>query len=190
MKLWLLSFLILSSGVSVWAAPAQVIIIRHAEKPDSGPKLSPKGYERANALPQFFANNPAAIRFGRPVAIYAAGVNTAANASDDTGHSIRSILTVVPLAKTLGLRIHEQYLKGDIEPLVKEIMNTRQYDGHTVVICWEHKMILPMVQEFGLSHPPDWPDEVFDRAWILSFSNNQISNFENVAQHLLPGDSP
>lgn len=184
MKLWFFGFLILSSSVA-WSAPAQVIIIRHAEKPDSGPLLSPKGYDRANALPQFFEKNSMANRFGKPLAIYAAGVK-----ADGSDHSIRSILTVVPLAKSLGLRIHENYKKNDIDSLVKEIMSTQEYSGHTVVISWEHKMITPMVDEFGLANPPTWPDDVFDRAWILSYTGNQLIHFDNVGQHVLPGDSP
>ena len=52
------------------AEPAQVIIIRHAEKPDEGNELSLAGRERAAALAPYFLGETALLRFGPPVAIY------------------------------------------------------------------------------------------------------------------------
>lgn len=50
----ILCFLATVSCFSLHAAPAQIIIIRHAEKPPEGNQLSIKGMERAAALIPFF----------------------------------------------------------------------------------------------------------------------------------------
>lgn len=39
-----------SAASTTWATPAQVLVIRHAEKPDEGNDLSPKGEKRAQSL--------------------------------------------------------------------------------------------------------------------------------------------
>ena len=69
------------------AQPAQVIIIRHAEKPTSGNELSLRGEERAAALVPFFLGADELLEFKTPVAIYA-------QAQKKETSSIRSIETV------------------------------------------------------------------------------------------------
>lgn len=100
---------------SLWATPAQIILIRHAEKPETGNELNERGWQRANALPYFFENNPEILRFGWPVALYAM------SPKDETG-SVRAIQTVTPLANYLGLGIHVSFKKNDVDPLMNEIM--------------------------------------------------------------------
>lgn len=175
---------LIALSVPAFAIPSEIIIIRHAEKPESGSQLSPKGFQRANALPQFFAKYPV------PVAIYAAGVKQDGPTVDEPEKSVRSIQTVMPLAKKLNLKIHVEFTKKETEELVQAVMATPQYDGGLVVICWEHKVIQTIAQELGFTNAPQWPDDVFDRAWILNFSNGHFVNASNVGQHLLPGDSP
>ncbi len=176
-------FLVLAAvATPALSAPSEIIIIRHAEKPDSGNQLSPKGFQRANALPQFFE------KFPTPVAIFAAGVKQDNPA--DLDKSIRSIQTVMPLAKKLGLKIHDEFTKNKTQELVQTIMTSPQYDGGLVIICWEHKVIQTIAQELGFTTAPQWSDEVFDRAWILDFSSSRLVKVSNVGQHLLPGDSP
>src|SRR6266567_4055872 len=66
---------ILLAGVqSVLAQPAEIILLRHAEKPpdESNVHLSTTGKERARALVQFFTNIPALTANGPPVALFAA----------------------------------------------------------------------------------------------------------------------
>jgi len=174
--------LTLVSELTATAAPAQVVLIRHGEKPDEGNELNAKGWQRANALPQFFNNNAVVKAFGLPVAIYAM------EPSDDDG-SVRAIQTVTPLAKSLGLEIQSKYSKKEIKPLVDEILSNASYDNHMVLICWEHKMIPKIVRQFGWDNAPDWDGSVFDRAWVLNFTGNAVTQFQNIPQHLLPGDS-
>jgi hypothetical protein len=176
----------------VQAMPAQVIIIRHAEKPPTGPDLDAQGYQRANALVGFFLSNPAMLQFGTPAAIYAAApnLNAPANPMDVEAKSLRSIETVTPLAKRLGLSINESYTKDEIAPVTQEILGNAAYEGKMVLLCWEHNMIPALAQAFGVtSAPTAWDDAVFDRAWVITFNSGGSPSFQNLPQHLLPGDS-
>jgi hypothetical protein len=165
------------------AAPAQIVIIRHGEKPAVGSELNTQGWQRANALPQFFENNKIINQFGKPIALYAGAPNK-------PGGAIRSIQTITPYANQLGMKIHTEIKKDEINALVNVVMNTAAYEGHTVIICWEHSVIPEMAQMFGATSAPNtWDDNVFDRAWVLRYTNNEFTNFQDLPQHLLPTDS-
>ncbi len=174
----------LSGTTYLWAAPAQVVVIRHAEKPDpEGNELSPQGWKRAYALPRFFEVNAVVNQFGKAVAIYSASPNK-------DGGSIRSIQTVTPLADLLKVTINTSFHKDDLDELVQEIMNTSAYDGKMVLICWEHKIIPTMIEKFGYGlAPKKWAGESFDRAWVLNFKGNQVTSFQNLPENVLPDDS-
>ncbi len=164
------------------AGPAQVIIIRHGEKPRVGNELSERGWQRAKALVEFFEKDPAVTQFGPPVAIYAM----------KPGHadgSVRAIQTVTPLAESLGKTINKNYEKNELKSLVKDILGNPCYAGKTVLICWEHKVIPSLVREFGWSDAPSlWSGKVYDRAWILKLSGKKVTVFQNIPEHVLPGD--
>src|SRR3989454_4116142 len=66
--------MLLAGVPSVLAQPAEIILLRHAEKPpdESNVHLSTTGKERARALVQFFTNTPALTPNGLPVALFAA----------------------------------------------------------------------------------------------------------------------
>ena len=186
-RLWvgLLSSLAVASllASAAFAAPAQVIIIRHAEKPDTGPDLNDRGYQRADALVGFFENDPAATRYGTPAAIYAM-------APKGDGGSLRAIETVTPLAKNLGLKVDADYKKDQLSQVVRDIMGNPKYAGKMVLVCWEHKVIPSLAQAFGWTSAPDsWAGAVFDRAWVLDFAGDKVTAFRDVPEHVLPGDS-
>lgn len=182
---------LLGAGAA-FAAPAQVIFIRHAEKPDIGAELSPQGFKRAAALVNFFKTNPAVTRYGAPVAIYAA-----APKSEDS--SVRSIQTVAPLARALGIDINDSFTRGQTNKLARDIMQNPAYEGRLVLICWQHEKIIDAAQalaEYGGTSPEvyamiplAWPSEAFDRVWIMDLKGGKVVAFKNLPQKLLPGDS-
>ncbi len=177
-----LSLLILVS-VSSFAMPAQVVLIRHGEKPEVGNDLNAQGYARANALPGFFKTNPVITAYG-PVS----GIFAMERASEQ--NSNRAVETVIPTAKALNLPIHQNHMKDDTSAVVQEVMNTPEYNGKTVVICWEHKMIPIFASQFGLLNGPQtWDGNVFDRAWILRFPSGKPVQYLNIGEHVLPSDS-
>jgi hypothetical protein len=80
--------------------PAQIILIRHAEKPadEEDPHLSPAGVKRAEQLVSFITTDPAMIRFGPPVAVFA-------TQTTKRGNGQRTQETVAPLARALKLPV-------------------------------------------------------------------------------------
>ncbi len=165
------------------AAPAEIIFLRHAEKPPSGPTLNAKGYERANALPPLFASDPRVLEFGKIVAIFSA-------APAKAGSSVRSVETMQPTGKVLGLTLHTAFTKDDLPQLVKAVMGDPAFDGKTVVVCWEHKKIPDILKAFGYATGPTrWDDAVFDRLWILNFTGDKPTRFRDLPEKVLPGDS-
>jgi hypothetical protein len=166
------------------AEPAEVILIRHAEKPDEGNELSLAGRERAAALVPYFLENPVVLKFGRPVAIYAQSQKHATS-------SVRSIQTVQPLADSLHLKINNTFERDDYKKMVAEIKHDQKYDGHTVLICWEHKVIPEIAKEFAADDAPQkWRGTAFDRTWILTATKSDHRyKFDDLPQKLMFGDS-
>ncbi len=177
-----LTFLVLAAH-SLWAMPAQILLMRHGEKPVVGNELSAQGWRRAQALPTLFAR-PELRRFGLPVGLYAM-------APSHPGGSIRAIETLSFTSKVLNEPTNAQFTKDLVPQLVAQIKSNSAFNGKFIVICWEHTVLLEIAREFGLPNPPDWPDTQFDRMWNLNFSpQGQLIGFQNLPERLLPTDSP
>lgn len=182
--LLLTSALLLAPCAWLVALPAQVIIMRHAEKPPSGVDLSTKGKERAAALVPFFQNTPELLHYGGAAAIYAA-------AAPKESSSKRSIQTVQGLADALKIPVSDRYEVDDYKAMVEEIKTNPAYVGKMVMICWEHHVIAEIARAFGvLQAPARWPGEVFDRTWVITFQSMGRPTFQNLPQRLMFGDSP
>ncbi|MFN8369267.1 MAG: hypothetical protein U0T83_01445 [Bacteriovoracaceae bacterium] len=167
-----------------FATPAQVVIIRHAEKPELGRDLSTIGWERAQNLPIFFKNNSIVAFYGDPVGIYGF-------APQSNDGSLRGIQTVSFLAEQLKLKVNSNYTKNEYAKMVKKIMANKEYEGKTVVICWQHSFLVRLALEFGAKGmiPDEWNDNVYNRAWILRFYKNSVKEFFDVPQLLLRDDT-
>ncbi len=180
-------------GVSASASPAEVLIIRHAEKPlvaalgkSDGRDLSPRGYQRADALVSLFTKDARMLEFGMPVAVYAGSPK-----KTDTG-SIRSLETIQPTATALGLTPKTSFISDEFGAMVSEVMKAKQYDGKTVLIAWPHNQIPDMASSFGVASKdvPEWTGEIFDRVWQIKFDDKGgVQTFQNLPQRLLSGDS-
>ncbi len=159
-----------------YGRPDQVIIIRHAEKPEHGHDLTMKGRERAAALAPFFLGG----ENGTPVAIYARGPS-------NDHPSRRSVETVTPLAHELKLDVQTCHRGGNTE-MIKEILAKPEYDGKVVLICWSHKEIPGLATALGVANPPVWLGQVFDRLWIIKLKDGKAT-LQDLPQRLLFGDS-
>ncbi len=171
------------SGLNVEATPAQVIVLRHAEKiDDTNPNLSPRGQQRAAALVDFILTHPKLSVFGPPVAIFAT--------EPRSGGSLRAIQTVTPLADKLGVLINSDFAKKEVIALVSSVLQNPKFDHRTVVISWVRDFIPSVVRQFGAHAAPlTWESNIFDRVWVLKWSSSGEVSFEDLPQHLLPGDS-
>src|ERR1041384_2246752 len=76
------------------ARPAEIILLRHAEKPadPNDVHLSPLGEERARALASYLVTTPALTNAGLPTVLFATGWTR-------HNHSRRPFETLQPLAK-------------------------------------------------------------------------------------------
>jgi len=163
--------------------PAQVIIIRHAEKPDDGNELNQRGRERAAALVAYFQGRPEVLQFKTSAAIYA-------QAPKNSGSSIRPLQTVKPLAAALKLQVVQRFMHDDYRDMVKEILKREDLKDRMVLICWEHKVIPDIAQALGATDAPGkWHGDVFDRTWVITFGRNSDVALSNLPQTLLFGDS-
>jgi hypothetical protein len=177
--------------------PEQVLmLIRHAEKPlptghafGTSPEgrtdkrsLTVDGWLRAGALVELFAPArgapPAGLR--RPDAVYAA--------AGRNGRSRRSVETVEPLARQLGVPVVDRYAPGEERELVGELVDR---PGATLV-SWHHKSLHRVVDSLGditPTPPRSWPRDRYDMVWVF-VRDGARWRFTQVPQLLLPGDRP
>ncbi|MFO0966835.1 MAG: hypothetical protein U0793_14780 [Gemmataceae bacterium] len=174
-----LAIALLLAGSGALAMPGQVLIIRHAEKGEDE-HLSARGRERAAALAVYFLERAEVLEKGRPVAVYA-------QKSTMKRPSKRPVETVAPVAAALMQKVivysHSDYLK-----MVEEIKTKREYEGKTVLICWEHTAIEDVAKAFGVKETPRWRGKDFDRVWVLTFSGDGVT-LRNLGQRLMFGDA-
>ena len=165
------------------AMPAQVILIRHAEKTPPGTYLSLKGRQRAAALVPTFLGSPPLLHYGTPAAIYVMK-------SGKKGPAVRWSQTVIGIADEINIPLQNQYNRLETDNLVKEIRESEEYEGRMVLICWSHGELPRIATKFGAKNiPKKWHTDVFDRFWILTFEEIGNVKFEDLPQKLLYGDS-
>jgi hypothetical protein len=151
-------------GGDVGFENATVLIIRHAEKPDSGPGLSPQGEARARAYVSYFEHlQDAPSRVDNLVA------------TKDSGDSQRPRLTLEPLSKASGLSIKQPFEDADVKSLAKWLRQGPS--GRTTLIAWHHGEIPKLIAELGLDPAAvlpggQWPDDVYDWVVVLQYDEN------------------
>lgn len=165
---------------------ATILIIRHAEKPDSGDELSPVGVQRADSYAQYFQNFRVDARPLKLDHLFATA---------DSKGSHRPRLTLEPLAKTLGLKVDCRFKNKNARELADEIQS--HYYGKAILICWHHGQIPEVVRDLGADPAkllPDakWPDNQF--AWVLELRYDHQGRLipaetRRVNENLMPGDA-
>ena len=173
----------------------KIMLIRHAEKPDDkdggvDQKGNPdkhdlivRGWQRAGALVQFFANprDPNGP-IKRPATIFATEPATGSE-------SKRPLHTVTPFAKFLNLNIDSTIAEGSEDALVKAAIAA----NGVVLIAWHHEKI-PAIANLILQNttaPQKWPDDRFDVVWIFTRDAPTAPwTFAQAPQLLLVGDLP
>lgn len=176
--------LLLFNTLAALGQPAQIILFRHAEKPDdpSALHLSPQGVERARALVSLLGTN-STLTMNIPIAaLYATRVTK-------HDHSHRTADTLAPLSKELGLPIQAPHETELYSLLARDILADVNYRGKTVVICWTHHDLANFASALGVKPKPSpWKNKTFDRLWIIKLKARG-AKFQDVPQRLLKSDS-
>jgi hypothetical protein len=198
---------------SVEAAPKRIIIARHGEllNPLS---LCPIGKERARALAEQYLNPTSSmslLRNEKPAAILAITLHT--------------LETARPIAAAWGMRVQTNQLmltpihnNRHFNSLVnvqnrrvaRDLLESRQWRGKTVVMVWEHfhiassaleaefageqvtlRQLLHLDKIKGMIRdaPKTWPNSTFDYFWILDYDSPTAtvpSKFTTIRQRFLP----
>jgi len=165
---------------------AVILIIRHAEKPESGVELSPAGQKRAEAYVNYFKTFTLDSHPMRPDYLFATA---------DSNGSHRPRLTIEPLSHALGLRIDDRFKNSDCKEMAGEIQS--KFHGKCILIAWHHGEIPQLLQALGadpatLLPKGKWPSEVF--GWMIELSYDGEgrliqSSSKRVNENLMPGDS-
>jgi hypothetical protein len=176
-------------------AATTIMLIRHAEKPDDEDggvdqkgkpdkhDLIVRGWQRAGALVQFFANPRDPNGPIKPPATIFATEPSSQTASK------RPLDTVTPLAEFLSIDIDSDITEGAEQDLVDQAVASTG----VVLIAWHHEAI-PKIANLILQNqtaPQKWPGDRFDVVWIFSrAAANGPWTFSQAPQLLLSGDSP
>jgi hypothetical protein len=175
---------LLLTALPVDAQPAQVILLRHAEKPadEADVHLTARGQERAQALVTLLGRGSALTSNAPVAALYATRV-TRKSRGQRTGE------TLAPLSQDLHLPVNTAFHSDDYAALARSVVHNSAYDGKTVIICWTHTEMAQLATALGVKpKPPAWKDKVFDRLWIITPASSSAT-LREVPQRLLPGDS-
>jgi hypothetical protein len=163
------------AATAAGSGPSVTMLIRHGE--DVGERdfhLSPKGGQRAAALPKLFGP-----QLPKPDVIIAAHASKESN---------RPFETVEPLARELRLPIDTRFRDDDFRLLANELLSDPNYNGKVVLVCWHHTKIPKLARALGVTRPPLWPDDQFDHVWVIERTDRR-SRLKDVHQKLLDGDS-
>jgi hypothetical protein len=176
-KLFTVLFLCSFVNLPIFAQPAQVMIIRHAESDDCG-TLNERGLERAGALGPYFALTSFLLDYGPPTAIFAARPNPDAPSNS-------CLQTLGPTGHILKLPIHTGYAEYQYRKLAKHILNQPQHEGKNILICWEGKSINKLATALGIAYTPYFP-EAYDQVWVITYTPDPVLSI--YQQQLLYGD--
>lgn len=158
------------------SGPSTIMLIRHGE--DLGEQsfhLNPKGMKRAQALPRLFES-----RLPKPQVIVATHASKMSN---------RPIETVEPLARALHLEIDNRFKDDDYAILARDLLSDARFSGKVVLVCWHHGKLPKLAKALGAKDATKWPDNVFDRVWVIDYKKSGHARLEDIGQKLLDGDS-
>lgn len=161
--------------------PKTILLIRHAEKPESGIDLAPAGFERAKRLPELFSGADAAAphNLPRPDFLFATRLSKNSN---------RPVETITPLSEALGLPISHEVADKDFATLAKDLLSGK-YTGKVVLVAWHHGSIPGFARALGAVPPYDpWPETQFDHVWRIDYKDGKAT-LTDLPQGLMPGDS-
>jgi hypothetical protein len=159
------------NALPVLAEPAQVILIRHAEKPKDSDALhlSKAGRKRAEALVPYLETASELTQAGLPVALFG---------TEPTKHGKgqRPAETLEPLSRELKLPIQTPFKSDEYKKLAQFILREKEYDGKSVVVCWTHEYIPALAGALGVHPKPARLDEkTYDKVYLITYEGGKAA---------------
>jgi hypothetical protein len=94
-----------------------------------------------------------------------------------------------PTALRLQRTVQIPYFASDVSRLASTVLNRRVHRGRTVLIAWTQEQLPELAEQLGVSNPPNWDNNTYDRAWVITYDENGVAQMRDLPQKLLPGDS-
>src|SRR5258708_4881894 len=187
-------------------APQTVLIIRHAEKPDTQgdlgvdvngavnhSSLTPRGWQRAGVWAELFAPS-----LGRqsllptPQTVFASAPQSHAEVAAGEGGSAssRPLETISALAGKLAIKIDLRFDEGSEAGLAAAVAQT----AGVTLVCWQHQDIAKITKDLApdVQNVPDkWPGDCFNV--VFRFDRPDPASrwtFQQIAPVMLQGDKP
>ena len=162
---------------------AVILVIRHAEKPDAGDRLSAAGDARAQAYVNYFKNFTID---GQPLKLDYLFATT------DSSNSRRPRLTLEPVARALGIKIDRRFNNNQCQALAQELQS--HPPGTNILICWHHGQIPRLLRALGgdpkkLLPNGKWPDDEF--GWLIQLrydEDGRLFESKRINENLPPDD--
>ncbi len=154
-----------------------LLIVRHAEKPDSGPGLAPAGEARAKAYADYFAHLQLD---GAPVKI------DTIIASSDSENSSRPRLTVTPFSQASGIKIQQPFPDKEVKALAHWL--AAGTPNRTILIGWHHGKLPKLLRELGANSEElvpggVWPEDTYNWLIVLKYdSNGNLSEAKKIVE--------
>ena len=153
--------------------PKQILLMRHAEKPDDprDPHLSDAGKARAEELAGYVPKD--------------LGVPDFLCASSPSKHSVRPIETITPLKNKIGVPIDSSIADQDCPVLAQELLTDPKYDGKLVLICWHHGHLPELAFALGSSGanvPNPWDPDVFNLILKIDYSRGSKAAVSQITE--------
>jgi broad specificity phosphatase PhoE len=164
---------------------ATILIIRHAEKPESGFDLAPEGVQRAQEYVHYFKTFEIDSRPAHFDHLFAAA---------DSKNSHRPRLTLSPLSKASGKPLDLRFKDKNFQGLANDLRATPH--GKQILICWHHGAIPELLRSLGadpekLLPGGQWPETQF--GWVIELHYNNHGELvpekcQRIEEHLMPAD--
>ena len=160
-----------------------VLIVRHAEKPETGTGLTLAGEQRAQAYVKYFSSFSLNGKKAAPQYLIAAA---------DSHASQRPRLTIEPLSQALHLPIHQDFSDKQFAQLAADLRSVRH--GKTILVSWHHGEIPALVRALGVDPTtvlpgPKWPANVFGWVVVIHYKHNgKPGRAQLIHENLLPDD--
>jgi phosphohistidine phosphatase SixA len=153
--------------------PKTILLLRHGEEPEvkPNPDLSREGQSRAERLAKYIPK-----QFGKPGHIFAASPSSS---------SVRSYLTMRPLAAALHLTVDTSFKGEDFAPLAFKLLGDPSLRNELIVVCWSHNELPSLAAYLNVRRrdfPTCWPDEVYDQIFALSYGRGARPTVKAVTQ--------